>query len=54
MDVNCASYLLHFYGKSSWRSGENEKKTAERYNNYKNYFEKKWGKELAEKYLVKL
>jgi FkbM family methyltransferase len=54
MDVNCSSYLLHFYGKSSWRSGENGKKTAERYNNYKNYFEKKWGKELAEKYLVKL
>ena len=53
-DINYNSYLLHFYGKSIWRSGEDREKTIERYNYYKNYFEKKWGKELAEKCLVKL
>jgi FkbM family methyltransferase len=54
VDINCDSYLLHFYGKSIWRSGEDRQKTIDRYNYYKNYFEKKWGKDLAEKCLVKL
>ena len=54
IEIDTSSYLLHFCGKSTWRSGEDRQKTVDRYNYYKNYFEKKWGKELAEKCLVKL
>ena len=50
--VNTSSYLLHFCGKSSWRSGEDKEKTLTREKNYRNYFEQKWGKELADKLLA--
>jgi glycosyltransferase involved in cell wall biosynthesis/GT2 family glycosyltransferase len=53
MDVNCSSYLLHFCGKSTWRSGETKDKTLTREKNYRKYFEKKWGKSVANQLLAK-
>ena len=53
MDVNCSSYLLHFCGKSTWRSGETKDKTLTREKNYRKYFEKKWGKSVADQLLAK-
>jgi FkbM family methyltransferase len=52
-EINTSSYLLHFCGKSTWRSGESHKVIRKRYQDYKTYFEKKWGKELSEQLLVK-
>lgn len=40
------SYLLHFNGKSTWRSAEDIAKTEERNRIYKNMFENKWGSDL--------
>jgi len=51
--INTSSYLLHFFGKSIWRSGESKEKTLSREKNYRNYFEKKWGKSVAEQLLAK-
>jgi glycosyltransferase involved in cell wall biosynthesis/GT2 family glycosyltransferase len=53
MDVNYSSYLLHFYGKSTWRSGETKDSTLTREKNYRKYFEKKWGKSVADQLLAK-
>jgi glycosyltransferase involved in cell wall biosynthesis/GT2 family glycosyltransferase len=53
MDVNCSSYLLHFCGKSTWRSGETKDRTLTREKNYRKYFEKKWGKSVADQLLAK-
>jgi glycosyltransferase involved in cell wall biosynthesis/GT2 family glycosyltransferase len=53
MDVNCSSYLLHFYGKSTWRSGETKDSTLTREKNYRKYFEKKWGKSVSDQLLAK-
>lgn len=52
-DINTSSYLLHFYGKSIWRCGEEKEKTLDREKKYRNYFEKKWGINLANQLLVK-
>lgn len=52
VDINYDSYLLHFYGKSIWRSGESKEKTLEREKNYREYFANKWGKDVADKVLV--
>lgn len=52
VDINCHSYLLHFSGKSTWRSNEGKEKTLEREANYRKYFESKWGKDLAKQLLV--
>jgi glycosyltransferase involved in cell wall biosynthesis/GT2 family glycosyltransferase len=51
-DINVSSYLLHFSGKSIWRSGEEKEKTLARERKYREYFEKKWGKELANQVLA--
>lgn len=40
------SYVLHFNGKSTWRSKEELAKTEERNRKYKETFEKKWGADL--------
>ena len=53
IQVNVSSYLLHFYGKSIWRSGESKEKTLTREKNYRNHFEKKWGKSVADQLLAK-
>jgi GT2 family glycosyltransferase len=53
VEINTSSYLLHFYGKSIWRSGESKEKTLKREKNYHQYFEKKWGKSVADQLLVK-
>ena len=53
MDVNYSSYLLHFYGKSTWRSGETKDSTLTREKNYRKYFEKKWGKSVSDQLLAK-
>ena len=50
--VNTESYLIHFCGKSTWRSNEDREQTLIRERNYRNYFEQKWGKEMADKYLA--
>jgi GT2 family glycosyltransferase len=52
-DVNVLSYILHFYGKSIWRCGEEKEKTLSREQKYRNYFEKKWGIDLANQLLTK-
>ena len=53
VEINTSSYLLHFYGKSIWRSGESKEKTLEREKHYREYFEKKWGKDIANQLLTK-
>lgn len=53
VEINTSSYLLHFYGKSIWRSGEEKEKTLNREKNYRQYFEKKWGKGVADQLLAK-
>ena len=50
--VNTESYLLHFCGKSIWRSGESKEKTLSREKKYRNHFEKKWGKNIADQVLA--
>ena len=52
IQIDTSSYLLHFYGKSIWRSGESKEKTLKREKNYRQYFEKKWGKEMSDKCLA--
>lgn len=51
-EINVWSYLLHFCGKSIWRSGEEKEKTLERERKYRDYFEKKWGKSVADQVLT--
>jgi len=51
-DFNTSSYLLHFYGKSIWRSGEEKEKTLVRERKYREYFKKKWGEELSNQMLA--
>lgn len=46
------SYLLHFAGKSTWDSSENQKVTLERNQLYFNKFSEKWGSDLANLMLV--
>ena len=53
IEIDTSSYLLHFCGKSTWRSGESKEKTLKREKNYRQYFEKKWGKSVADQLLVK-
>ena len=53
VEIDTSSYLLHFYGKSIWRSGEAKEKTLKREKNYRQHFEKKWGKSVADQLLVK-
>ena len=53
IEIDTSSYLLHFCGKSTWRSGESKEKTLKREKNYRNHFEKKWGKSVADQLLVK-
>jgi glycosyltransferase involved in cell wall biosynthesis/GT2 family glycosyltransferase len=52
VDVNCSSYLIHFCGKSTWRSNEPKEKTLTRERNYRKHFEKKWGKEVTNQLLA--
>ena len=53
VDINYNSYLLHFCGKSTWRSGESKDETLTREKKYYKYFEKKWGKSAADQLLSK-
>jgi len=52
VDLNYNSYLIHFSGKSTWRSGEKKEKTLTREKNYRKHFEKKWGKQVATELLA--
>jgi glycosyltransferase involved in cell wall biosynthesis len=52
VDLNYNSYLIHFSGKSTWRSGEKKEKTLTREKNYRKHFEKKWGKKVATELLA--
>ncbi|RME57540.1 MAG: glycosyltransferase family 2 protein, partial [Candidatus Dadabacteria bacterium] len=40
------SYLLHFYGKSSWDGAESEEERRERESSFLSYFKSKWGEKL--------
>jgi len=46
------SYLLHFMGKSTWRSGETIDDTRSADANYRRYFVEKWGGPVAEFFLA--
>jgi glycosyltransferase involved in cell wall biosynthesis len=52
VDLNYNSYLIHFSGKSTWRSNEPKEKTLTREKNYRRHFEKKWGKQVATELLA--
>ncbi len=43
----CASYVLHFSGKSTWAGAEMEDETRARVSQYRQAFEEKWGKTLC-------
>lgn len=47
-----AAYLLHFMGKSTWRSGEAQAETELRNQQYRARFVEKWGAPLADLFLV--
>lgn len=46
------AYLLHFMGKSTWRSGEVQGDTQQRELQYRARFVEKWGQPLADLFLV--
>jgi GT2 family glycosyltransferase len=46
------SYLLHFQGKSTWRSGEKAAVTAARDAQYRVAFQRKWGERAATLFLA--
>jgi O-methyltransferase len=46
------SYLLHFMGKATWRSGEARTETLAHDNRYREAFISKWGLPLAKMFLV--
>lgn len=41
------SYILHFNGKSTWRSQEDQQTIAIRNKKYQDQFDKKWGSDLS-------
>ncbi|WJI40016.1 MULTISPECIES: hypothetical protein [Mesorhizobium] len=45
------SYLLHFMGKSTWRSGEPSEETRSADATYRRHFVEKWGRPVAEFFL---
>ena len=47
------SYLLHFHGKSTWDGGENREQIEERNTLYTKVFEKKWGKEMTQLFIIR-
>jgi GT2 family glycosyltransferase len=47
-----SAYLLHFMGKSTWRSGEVQEETRQRELQYRARFVEKWGQPLADIFLV--
>lgn len=46
------TYVLHFMGKSTWRSGEDISKTAERNAEYRRHFIAKWGEGMSDFFLA--
>jgi hypothetical protein len=47
-----SAYLLHFMGKSTWRSGEVAEDTQRREQQYRARFVEKWGQPLADLFLA--
>lgn len=45
------SFVLHFMGVSTWRSGETEQSTEMHNKKYRDYFVSKWGQQLADELL---
>ena len=41
-----ASYIIHFYGKSTWRSQEDQAQIEDRNKKYRARFKEKWGEDL--------
>ena len=53
VDYISDSYLIHFYGKSSWDGVETEEETKKRNKNNTAAFSKKWGKELTQIFILR-
>ena len=53
VDYISQSYLIHFYGKSSWDGVETEEETKKRNKNNIQEFSKKWGKEMAQIFILR-
>jgi len=47
------SYLLHFHGKSTWDGGEKKEQIEKRNELYTKVFEKKWGKEMTQLFIIR-
>lgn len=45
------SFVLHFMGRSTWKSGEDEEETLRRNKKYINHFISKWGEQMAIEYI---
>lgn len=50
--VAAKAYVLHFVGRSTWRSGEGSDTTRSREAVYNHYFRAKWGDDLARIFIV--
>ena len=53
VDFILDSYLIHFYGKSSWDGVETEEEIKKRDKKYTEAFLKKWGKEMTQIFILR-
>ena len=53
VDFILDSYLVHFYGKSSWDGVETEEEIKKRDKKYTEAFLKKWGKEMTQIFILR-
>jgi len=53
VDFILDSYLIHFYGKSSWDGAETEEEIRKRDKKYTEAFLKKWGKEMTQIFILR-
>jgi len=53
VDYISDSYLVHFYGKSSWDGVETDDETKERDKNNIEVFSKKWGNEMTQIFILR-
>tara|TARA_B100001123_G_scaffold413208_1_gene511344 strand:- start:567 stop:1439 length:873 start_codon:yes stop_codon:yes gene_type:complete len=53
VDFILDSYLVHFYGKSSWDGVETEEEIRKRDKKYTEAFLKKWGKEMTQIFILR-
>ena len=53
VDFILDSYLIHFYGKSSWDGVETKEEIKKRDKKYTEAFLKKWGKEMTQIFILR-